>query len=84
MTTALATANTALGLVTGLTTGPLALAVAALAQLTVNNQRVANGAFTENALTVGIGPTGSIASVALASATVGPNTPVARRLHRQP
>jgi len=68
-------ATTALAALTPLTTGPLAAAVTALAQLTVNNQSTSNGAFTENALTVGIGPAGSIASVALASATVGPNTP---------
>jgi len=72
--TAVTTANTALGLLTGLAAGPLSLAVAALAQLTIDNRNIVNGAFTENALTVGIGPAGSIASVALANATVGPNT----------
>jgi len=72
---ALTAATTALGLLTPLTAGPLGLAVTALAQLTVNNQTISNGAFTQNALTVGIGPAGSIASVALANATVGPNTP---------
>ncbi len=74
--TAVGVANSALALVTALTTGPLATAVTALAQLTVDNQNVSNGAFTENALTVGIGPAGSIASVGLANATVGPNTPL--------
>jgi hypothetical protein len=68
-------ANAALALLTPLTAGPLVLAVTALAQLTVNNQSLTNGAFTENALTVGVGPAGAIASVALASATVGPNAP---------
>jgi hypothetical protein len=75
--TALGVANTSLSLLTGLATGSLALAVTALAQLTINTQSVTSGAFTQNALTVGIGPVGSIASVALASATVGPNTPLA-------
>jgi hypothetical protein len=74
---ALVAANAALGLLSPLTAGPLGLAVTALAQLTVNNQTISNGAFTQNALTVGIGPAGSIASVALANATVGPNTPAA-------
>lgn len=74
---ALVTANAALAALTPLATGPLGLAVTALAQLKVNNQSTSNGAFTQNALTVGIGPAGSIASVALANATVGPNTPLA-------
>ena len=74
--TAVAVANAALALVTALTTGPLATALTALAQLTVDNQSVSNGTFTENALTVGVGPAGSIASVGLANATVGPNTPL--------
>ncbi|GMA28819.1 choice-of-anchor G family protein [Arenivirga flava] len=52
----------------------LAPVVSSLAQLTVNNQTLnADGSFTQNALTLGLGADGSIAEVALANATVGPN-----------
>lgn len=52
----------------------LAPVVSSLAQLTVNNQTLnADGSFTQNALTIGLGADGSIAEVALANATVGPN-----------
>jgi hypothetical protein len=55
--------------------GPLATAIAALAQLTVNNQtNNPDGSFTQNAITLGVGPQGSIATVELANATVGPNS----------
>jgi len=73
--TALTTATSALALLPAVTGGPFATAVAAAAQLIVDTQSVSDGAFTETALTVGIGASGSIASVALANATVGPNTP---------
>ncbi|MEO6116805.1 MAG: IPT/TIG domain-containing protein, partial [Pseudolysinimonas sp.] len=53
--------------------GPLGTAVDALLQLDVNNQSVSNGAFTQNALTIGVGASGALARVGLANATVGPN-----------
>jgi hypothetical protein len=53
--------------------GPLATAISAIAQLDVNHQSTVNGAFTETALRVGLGANGSLASVDLASASVGPN-----------
>ncbi len=53
---------------------PLADALTALAQLKVNVQSTgADGSFTQTALRVGVGPNGSLASVDLATATVGPN-----------
>jgi hypothetical protein len=52
----------------------LAPVVASLAQLTVNNKTTnPDGSFTQNALTIGLGADGSLATVALANATVGPN-----------
>lgn len=53
--------------------GPLGEAVTALAQLQVNVQSTVDGTFTQTALRVGVGPAGSIATVDLASAAVGPN-----------
>ncbi len=54
--------------------GPLGTAIDALVQLDVNNTSTgADGSFTQNALTIGLGANGSIASIALANATVGPN-----------
>lgn len=54
--------------------GPLGTAIDGLAQLNVNNKSTSpEGAFTQNALTIGLGANGSLASVALANATVGPN-----------
>ncbi len=61
------------GLATNLV-APLATALTALVQLQVNVQSTgADGSFTETALRVGVGPAGSLASVDLASASVGPN-----------
>lgn len=58
----------------GTLAGPLGSAITALAQLDVNVQsNNSDGSFTETALRVGVGPAGSLASVDLASATVGPN-----------
>jgi hypothetical protein len=56
---------------------PLGAAVDALLQLDVNNQTTAGGAFTQNALTIGVGAGGSLARVGLANATVGPNAGIA-------
>ncbi|MFC5502908.1 choice-of-anchor G family protein [Lysinimonas soli] len=56
---------------------PLDAAVEALLQLDVNNQSSSGGAFTQNALTIGIGTAGSLARVRLANATVGPNAGIA-------
>jgi hypothetical protein len=54
--------------------GPLGTAIDGIAQLNVNNKSTSpEGAFTQNALTIGLGANGSLASVALANATVGPN-----------
>ncbi|MDH6182292.1 hypothetical protein M2152_002474 [Microbacteriaceae bacterium SG_E_30_P1] len=54
--------------------GPLGTAIDGLAQLDVNNKTTnPDGSFTQNALTIGLGADGSIAEVALANATVGPN-----------
>lgn len=53
--------------------GPLGAAVTDLAQLQVNVQSTVDGTFTQTALRVGVGPAGSIATVDLASAAVGPN-----------
>lgn len=57
--------------------GPLGTAVNALLQLNVNNQTTSAGAFTQNALTIGVGANGSLARVGLANATVGPNAGLA-------
>lgn len=79
---AITTARTALtpllsGLGTTLSTN-LAPAISTAAQLNVNRQSTgADGAFTQTALRVGVGPNGSIAAVDLASATVGPNAGIA-------
>jgi hypothetical protein len=53
--------------------GPLGAAITELAQLQVNVQSTVGGTFTQTALRVGVGPAGSIATVDLASAAVGPN-----------
>ncbi|WIB59191.1 choice-of-anchor G family protein [Curtobacterium sp. MCLR17_007] len=59
-------------------TSNLAPAITTAAQLNVNRQATsADGAFTQTALRVGVGPNGSIAAVDLASATVGPNAGIA-------
>lgn len=60
------------GLTAALVT-PLLAAVSGLLQLKVNTQSSSLGSFTQNALTIGIGPAGAIARVGLANATVGPN-----------
>jgi hypothetical protein len=60
---------------TSLTT-PLLAAVGALLQLDVNNTSTTAGAFTQNALTIGLGTNGALARVGLANATVGPNAGV--------
>ena len=79
---AITTARTTLtpllsGLGTTLSTN-LAPAISTAAQLNVNRQSTgADGAFTQTALRVGVGPNGSIAAVDLASATVGPNAGIA-------
>jgi hypothetical protein len=65
--------NTLVAGLAGTLEAPLGAAVTALLQMTVNNQSTTAGAFTQNALTIGIGPAGSLARVALANATVGPN-----------
>jgi len=76
----LATAQTVITpLLATLTTtlsGPLGSAVDALLQLDVNNQSISSGAFTQNALTIGVGAAGALARVRLANATVGPNAGV--------
>jgi hypothetical protein len=73
----LGTANAAITpILAGLTAalnGPLGAAVNAVLQLNVNNKSTTAGAFTQNALTIGVGTAGSLASVRLANATVGPN-----------
>lgn len=59
---------------TGTLAGPLGTAIDALAQLDANVQtHGSNGSFTETALQLGLGSNGSIATVSLANATVGPN-----------
>ncbi|GAA4192837.1 hypothetical protein GCM10022288_25720 [Gryllotalpicola kribbensis] len=77
--TAQAVINPILSGLTGTLEGPLGAAITALAQLAVNVQtHNSDGSFTETALRVGVGPNGSLASVDLANATVGPNAgPVA-------
>ncbi|WP_022883188.1 PVV-CTERM domain-containing choice-of-anchor G protein [Gryllotalpicola ginsengisoli] len=77
--TAQAVVNPILSGLTDTLEGPLGAAITALAQLAVNVQtHNSDGSFTETALRVGVGPNGSLASVDLASATVGPNAgPVA-------
>jgi len=53
---------------------PLSNALTQLAQMQVNVQSTgSDGSFTQTALRLGLGPSGSLASVNLASATVGPN-----------
>ncbi|WP_307220305.1 choice-of-anchor G family protein [Microbacterium sp. SORGH_AS_0888] len=76
--TAVATANaTIVPVLNGLTSTvvtPLGNALTTLAQLQVNVQSTgSDGSFTQTALRVGLGPSGSLAAVNLASATVGPN-----------
>jgi hypothetical protein len=62
----------------GTLAGPLGAAIDALLQLDVNTQTTnPDGSFTQNALTVGVGTAGALASVELASATVGPNAGLA-------
>lgn len=53
--------------------GLFGLALAGLVQLTANHQEVVNGTFTQTALRVGLGARGALATVDLASASVGPN-----------
>jgi hypothetical protein len=53
--------------------GPLGDAITALAQLQVNVQSTDSGTFTQTALRVGLGTAGAIATVDLATASVGPN-----------
>ncbi|MEV7826231.1 choice-of-anchor G family protein [Microbacterium enclense] len=53
--------------------GPLGEAITALAQLQVNVQSTVDGTFTQTALRVGLGAAGAIATVDLATASVGPN-----------
>jgi hypothetical protein len=58
--------------------GPLGTAIDAVLQLTVNHQvHGSDGSFTQTALVVGVGTAGSLASVNLANATVGPNAGIA-------
>ncbi len=53
---------------------PLSNALTQLAQMQVNVQSTgSDGSFTQTALRLGLGPSGSLASVNLANATVGPN-----------
>jgi len=53
---------------------PLSNAVTQLAQMQVNvTSTGSDGSFTQTALRLGLGPSGSLASVNLANATVGPN-----------
>lgn len=68
-----AAVDAALGTVASLLQGPLGDAIAQLIQLPVNVQSTVDGTFTQTALRVGVGPDGSLASVDLASAAVGPN-----------
>lgn len=53
--------------------GLLGLAIGGLVQLVANHQEVVNGTFTETALRVGLGARGTLATIDLASASVGPN-----------
>jgi len=76
LTTAEAVVDPLLATLTTTLGGPLGTAVDALLQLDVNNQSVTAGAFTQNALTIGIGTAGALARVRLANATVGPNAGV--------
>lgn len=77
LTVAVGTARAAVDLILGgladSLQGPLGDAIAQLVQLPVNVQSTVDGTFTETALRVGVGPNGSIATVDLASAAVGPN-----------
>jgi len=53
---------------------PLSTALTQFAQMQVNVKSTgSDGSFTQTALRLGLGPSGSLASVNLASATVGPN-----------
>jgi len=76
LTTAEAVVNPLLTTLAATLGGPLGTAVDSLLQLDVNNQSVTSGAFTQNALTIGIGTAGALARVRLANATVGPNAGV--------
>lgn len=77
LTVAVGTARAAVDLILGgladSLQGPLGDAIAQLVQLPVNVQSTVDGTFTQTALRVGVGPNGSIATVDLASAAVGPN-----------
>ncbi|PPF77850.1 hypothetical protein C5B96_14990 [Subtercola sp. Z020] len=53
--------------------GALGLALTGLVQVVANHQEVVDGTFTQTALRVGLGARGSLATVNLASASVGPN-----------
>ena len=67
--------NPLLAALSGALLGPLGDVIEAVAQLTVNNQTVnPDGSFTQNAITLGVGPQGGIATVEIANATVGPNS----------
>ena len=73
LTTATGVVTPILSGLTGALNGPLGTAVNALLQLDVNNKSTIGGAFTQNALTIGVGTNGSLVRVPLANATVGPN-----------
>lgn len=78
ITTARTTLNPLLTALSSTLSTNLAPAITTAAQLNVNRQATgADGAFTQTALRVGVGPNGSIAAVDLASATVGPNAGIA-------
>lgn len=60
--------------ISGTLVTPLSDAITQLAQMQVNVRSTgSDGSFTQTALRLGLGPSGSLASVDLANATVGPN-----------
>lgn len=72
--TAKATIVPALNGISSTLVTPLSNAVTQLAQMQVNIKTTgSDGSFTQTALRLGLGPSGSLARVDLASATVGPN-----------
>jgi len=74
VSTAQATLVPALNALNSSIVAPLSTAITQLAQMQVNVKSTgSDGSFTQTALRLGLGPAGSIASVDLASATVGPN-----------
>ena len=74
VTTAKATIVPVLNAISSTLVTPLSNAVTQLAQMQVNVKTTgSDGSFTQTALRLGLGPSGSLARVDLANATVGPN-----------